>query len=99
MDNFTIYNTSTVKSLCEELINNGTNINSTIEELNEISNSVFANWEETQADAQAFKTRLLNEIDFSNRSISTNNNFANSMRNYIEFIEKTSSTNATSGGI
>ena len=43
--------------------------------------------------------QLLNEVSFANRSITCNNAFANAIKEYIEFTEKTSSKSATSSQI
>lgn len=97
--NFVINNTTEVTALANELINNGSSSSAYIDELNEILNTTLSYWEESQSDAQAFRTQLLNEVSFANRSITCNNAFANSIKEYIEFTEKTSSKSATSSQI
>lgn len=97
--NFVINNTTEVTALANELINNGSSSSVYIDELNEILNTTLSYWEESQSDAQAFRTQLLNEVSFANRSITCNNAFANAIKEYIEFTEKTSSKSATSSQI
>ena len=96
--NFTINNTSEVKNLANELINNGANINSIVQELTAILTTFSTAWEESQSDAQAFRRQLQNEIDYATRTTSVNNEFANSLISYINFIEKTGSTSASTNG-
>ena len=97
--NFVINNTTEVTALANELINNGSSSSAYIDELNEILNTTLSYWEESQSDAQVFRTQLLNEVSFANRSITCNNAFANAIKEYIEFTEKTSSKSATSSQI
>lgn len=96
--NFTINNTSEVKNLANELIDNGANINNIVQELTTILTSFSSSWEESQRDAQAFRTQLQSEVDFATKSTNVNNAFANSLISYIDFIEKTGSTSASTNG-
>ena len=96
--NFVINNTTEVTALANELINNGANVNNIVQELTAILSTFSSSWEETQSDAQAFKAQLQNEINFATKSTNVNNNFANSLISYIDFIEKTGSTSASTNG-